>query len=253
VNILNRVLMILSILVLIALIAFIVVRPDLANDYAKTGVAYLGDSTTFPNSTAGNQAYTIFVLAGGGALLILLILFVLEVRRPRRKTVRILTQNGGHAHLEVSSVAQSLEYRVDELAGVRQVKTRITSRGKDVDVALDLDTSPSVNIPVLTDQITALCHDIVEGQLGIRIHSRPIINIKHAPYPRGTMPSTRPLGAEPLSATPPTANTRPGPAGQDQDPGAVSAPTSADLTTPEPANETAAEELVQPPKRNARG
>jgi hypothetical protein len=138
---------------------------------------------------------------------------------------------------------------VDELAGVRKVKTRITSRGKDVDVALDLDTSPSVNIPVLTDQIIGLCHDIVEGQLGIQIHGRPILNIKHEPYPRGTMPSTRPLGNEPVAATPAPAN---GPKAQAPSYGSMLGlgEAAAEEQTATPTAE-ATEEVVEP-KRGAR-
>ncbi|NLG28146.1 MAG: alkaline shock response membrane anchor protein AmaP, partial [Chloroflexi bacterium] len=148
-----------------------------------------------------------FLPIGAAILLLLLVLLYLEIRKTQHKAVRIQTQDGGNARLDISSVAQSVEYRVDELAGVRKVKTRITSRGKDVDVAVDLDTSPSVNIPALTDQIIAMTHEIVEGQLGIRIHGRPVINIKHEPYPRGTMPTpAQAAGTEYVNATPPAAN-----------------------------------------------
>ena len=214
-NVFNRIVMVLGILLLIALLAYVLILPNYASDSADIGLKYFGenyaryfeeDQPVLPFGVAGQLFATIFPVAGGVAVLVLIVLLVLEVRRPRRKVVRIKTQGGSYARLEVGSVAQSLEYRVDELAGVRKVKTHIVSRGKDVDVTLDLDTSPSVNIPVLTDQIIALCHDIVEGQLGIHIHGRPVINIKHEPYPRGTMPSTKPLGSEAVSATPPMAN-----------------------------------------------
>jgi len=203
VNVFNSIMMTLLILLLIVLVVYVMVLPSAAHYSATEGLkVYEQDIVN------GNLPYTWFLVGGAAILLLLLVLFVLEVRKPRRKAVRIKTQAGGSARLDITSVAQSLEYRVDELAGVRQVKTRITSRGKDVDVELDLDTSPSMNIPVLTDQVIALCHDIVEGQLGIQIHGRPVINIKHEPYPRGTMPSTKPLGgAELVAPTPAAANT----------------------------------------------
>ena len=199
-NVFNRIVMIVAVLLFIALAAYVMIAPSDASYFAQQGISYLEENV------ADAWFYQWFLIGGGVLLLVLLIVFYLEVRRGKRKAVRIKTQGGGYARLEIGSVAESLEYRVDELAGVRKVKTRITSRGKDVEVALDLDTSPSVNIPVLTDQIIALCHDIVEGQLGIQIHGRPIINIKHEPYPRGTMPSTKPLGSEPIVATPPVSN-----------------------------------------------
>ena len=192
----NRVVMILGILLLIALVAYIMILPPDAVFFAQQGL------DSFRQWLVTDESFYVFPIAGGALLLILLILLWLEVRSPRRKTVRISTKGNGDAQLGVHSVAQSLEYRIDELAGVRKVVSRIVSRGKDVEVYLDLDTSPSVNIPVLTDQIVDLVHDIVEGQLGIKIHGKVGINIKHEPYPRGTMPPVEPLGAKPVIAPP---------------------------------------------------
>lgn len=192
----NRVVMIVGILVLIVLVAYVMILPPDAVFFAQQGL------DSFRSWLNTEQPFYVIPIAGGALLLILFILLWLEVRRPRRKTVRISTKGNGDAQLGVHSVAQSLEYRIDELAGVRKVVSRIISRGKDVEVYLDLDTSPSVNIPVLTDQIVDLVHDIVEGQLGIKIHGKVGINIKHEPYPRGTMPPVEPLGAKPVVAPP---------------------------------------------------
>ncbi|MGC9361112.1 MAG: hypothetical protein ACP5G7_12220, partial [Anaerolineae bacterium] len=68
--------------------------------------------------------------------------------------------------------------------------------GNSVKVQLDLDTSPSVNIGLLTDQIVDMVHDIVEGQLGLKIAGKVRVNVHHEPYPKGTMPPTQPLGTE---------------------------------------------------------
>ena len=197
-NIFNRIVMVLLIVLKIALVAFVMIRPDLASDWVNRGVAFFDANVT---DTAGWFSRW-FLPIGAAILLLLLVLLYLEIRKTQHKAVRIQTQDGGNARLDISSVAQSVEYRVDELAGVRKVKTRITSRGKDVDVAVDLDTSPSVNIPVLTDQIIGLCRDIVETQLGIKIHGPVKVNIRHEPYPRGTMPSTGALAKEPVNAPP---------------------------------------------------
>lgn len=189
-NTFNRIVMVLGILVWIAAVTFVVLLPLDAVGVARIGL------DQFEQALFDDQFFTAFLAVCGGALFLLLVLLILEIRRPRRRTVRIKTQGRGNAQLDVESVTQSLEYRVDELAGVRQVRTHIHSRGKDVDVALDLDTSPSVNIPVLTDQVVSLAQDIVEGQLGLKIHGQVRVNIKHEPYPRGTMPVSTPQERE---------------------------------------------------------
>lgn len=195
-SIFNRVVMTVSVLLFIALVAYVMILPPDAIYFAQQGL------DNFRQWLASDQSFYVFPIIGGVLLLALLILLWLELRRPRRKTVRIGTKTGGDAQLGIQSVAQSLEYRIDELAGVRKVVSRIVSRGRDVDVYLDLDTSPSVNIPVLTDQIVDLAHDIVEGQLGIKIHGKVGINIKHEPYPRGTMPPLEPAGNKAVAMPP---------------------------------------------------
>mgnify|MGYP001105900580 CR=1 FL=1 len=211
-NTFNRIVMALAILFLMVAVVGLVLSPLDAVSVARLGV------DAFEQSLFVAESYNTFLIASGVALFLLLVLLVLELRRPRRRMVRIKTQGRGNAQLNVESVTQSLEYRVDELAGVRQVRTHVSSRGNDVDVALDLDTSPSVNIPALTEQVVALAHDIVEGQLGLKVHGQVRVNIKHEPYPRGAMPvrsapereaGPRSTPVEPVSERAPEPTNRP--------------------------------------------
>ena len=194
-NVFNRIVMILAILVALALVIFLMIQPLTAAGFARTYVAL------FEESVFNDQFYFVYLVALGIVTFVLLLLLWGEMRRARQKTVRIRTQ-GGKVQLGIQSVAESLEYRIDELAGARKVQPKVRSRGRDVDVTIDLDTSPSVNVPVLTEQITDLVHDIVQGQLGVKIHGKVQVNVRHEPYPRGTMPSTGPLGGEAVTAPP---------------------------------------------------
>jgi len=138
----------------------------------------------FFSSASQNRYY----LGGvGAAALILLVLLILEIRKTRKKAVRIRTEGNGRARIGVDSVMQSLAYRIDELPGVRDAKPRVTSRGNDVDIAIDLHTSPTVNVPGVTAQIVNLAHEIIETQLGVKIHGKVQVNVAHEPFPRGTM------------------------------------------------------------------
>ena len=191
-NVFNRIVVILGILIWLFLVLVLMVRPLDATSYVRGWLTY------FEQALGDLNFFYIYLGSLAGLELILLILLWLEIRKRRHKTVRIKTSGGGRAELGTQSVAQSLEYRIDELAGVRKVDTKIKSRGRDVEVTIDLDTSPSVNIPVLTDQIMDLAHEIVEKQLGVRIHGRVNLRVRHEPYPRGTMPATGSMGTEPI-------------------------------------------------------
>ena len=191
-NVFNRIVMILSILAWIALVVFTMLDPLSVIYFASDNLAY-SEQVIFDELT-----FYYFIAGAGVVLLVLLILLWLEIRHRRYKTVRIKGKGKGTGELSIDSVVQSLEYRVDELLGVRKVRPRVTSRGRDVAIVLDLDTSPTVNIPVLTEQVVKLCQDVVEGQLGLKIHGKVRVGITHEPYARGAMPNRKPVAEEPV-------------------------------------------------------
>ncbi|MFO7696999.1 MAG: alkaline shock response membrane anchor protein AmaP [Anaerolineae bacterium] len=187
-NVFNRIVMVLLILGLLALSAVMFFTPQIAMDNAVAALSSVRDSALF--SDAGLNTYYLVGVAIIG--LVLLILLILEIRKTRQKSVRIKTEGNGKARIGVDSVVQSLAYRIDELPGVRDAKARVTSRGNDVAVAIDLNTSPTVNVPAVTAQIVNLAHEIIETQLGVKIHGKVEVNVAHEPFPRGTMAGTAP-------------------------------------------------------------
>lgn len=204
----NRIVVVIGILVGLAGSLLVLLYPLQAAETVQAVVAQ------FQEALYDARFQTLFIVTMVVLIALLLFLLVLELRRGRRKSVRIRTEGPAKAVLGVDSIEQSLEYRIDELVGVRKVVPHVRSRGKDVEVAVDLDTSPSVNIPVLTDQVVNLCRDIVEGQLGVKLHGKIMINVHHEPYPRGTMPPTQPLpkGAEAIATQPRFVEPQPKPA-----------------------------------------
>jgi hypothetical protein len=182
-NVFNRIVMVLLILALMALGVLLITMPLRAIDTLADVIASTRGLSVFTD----NALYTYFVIGVGLLVVFLFILLILELRQPRQKTVRIRTEGDGRARIGVESVTQSLAYRIDELPGVRNARPRINSRGNDVDVAIDLDTSPSVNVPSVTGEVVKLAHEIIETQLGVKIHGPVQVNVSHEPFPRGTM------------------------------------------------------------------
>ena len=204
-NAFNRAVMIVSILIallcLVILMLLIAFRPLQAFNVLRDGL------DRFERAVYDGQFFAIFLATLGAFIVFFALVLWLEMRRPRYKTVRIRTKGRGAAQLGVHSVMESLHNRIDELPGVREVRPRVVSRGRDVEVAIDLDTGPSVNVPELTNKVVDLSHDIVEGQLGVRIHGKVKVSIEHEPLPRGTMaiPTT---GSEASPTEPPQKPTR---------------------------------------------
>ncbi|MBC7237893.1 MAG: hypothetical protein H5T69_18780, partial [Chloroflexi bacterium] len=104
-NVFNRIVMIIGILIWLFLILFLMIRPEDAISYLRSGLQLLEENAFDPDF------FYIYLGILAALELILLILLWLEIRRTRRKTVRIKTQSGSSAELQIQSVAQSLEYR----------------------------------------------------------------------------------------------------------------------------------------------
>ncbi len=112
-NLFNRIVMVLACLILLVLVGFVLIQPLDAIDMARSGLAI------FEQTVMNEQLYSIFLGVTSLILILLLVVLILELRHPRYRTVRVKSK--GNVQLDVSSVAQSLAYRVDELPGVRQV------------------------------------------------------------------------------------------------------------------------------------
>lgn len=111
------------------------------------------------------------------------LLLWLEIRR-RPRAIRVQSISGGQAELTVDSVARRLEYNIGQLDGVISVKPNVWGRRGGVEVELDLETSPEVDVPAKTEEVCQVSKEAVEDKMGLRLR-KVRVNIKHAPYPTG--------------------------------------------------------------------
>jgi hypothetical protein len=170
VNVFNRVIVILSLLATMIVSAiFFIVEANLK-----------GTNQLF--QIAGGSALTLFVWIICAAIL------WLEVRRPRTKTIKVMKISGGEAELTVDSIANRLEYNIDQLADIIKVKPLISPGRKGVKVDLELETSPEIEVPMKTEEVQQLTKDIVETRMGLKLDSVRVL-IRHAPYPPATAPA----------------------------------------------------------------
>jgi hypothetical protein len=109
----------------------------------------------------------------------------LEVRRPARKRVKLEKISGGQVELAVESIEQRLKYHVDQLADVVEVIPKVKPRRNSIDVELDLETTPDIDVPMKTEEVCEVARDVVEAKMGLRLRKIKV-NIKHTPYPEIT-------------------------------------------------------------------
>ncbi len=183
-NVFNRVVMVLLFLTVMILTILIAIVPEqsfrLAGaffEWARQTAVNYNTSTQWPLFAAGR------VLVSGAIALVCLVLIWLEVRKPRRKSIRVQKTAGGEAHVAIDSVAQRIAYNLDRLPDVVKVTPRIIGRARTMDIELLLETSPDIDIPAKTEEVLQITREIVEQRMGLKL-GKVQVKIKHAPYPK---------------------------------------------------------------------
>jgi len=183
-NVFNRLVVVLLLLLIILITAIFVIVPQdtlrlvaTTFDWLRQGAANYIDSPDRLLFAGGR------VLAGGIIVLACLVLLWLELRRPRKKTIRVQKLTGGEAHITVESIEQRLAYNLDQLPDVIKVSPNITSRSRGVDVNLVLETSPEIDVPMKTDEVLEVTREVIGERMGLKL-GKVQVQIKHAPYPK---------------------------------------------------------------------
>jgi hypothetical protein len=175
-NVFNRVVVVVLLLALMAAVALVMVWPAPTTSLVVQGVAIAGDFLT-------RLVPWVVLVAGILALIVLLIILVLELRRPRARAVKIDRVTDGEAYLKLDSIARRLAYHVDRLVDVVGVTPRVRARGGSVDVWLEVETVPDIEVPMKTSEILAVVKDQIEDKMGLKLH-RAKVQLKSSSYPR---------------------------------------------------------------------
>jgi hypothetical protein len=199
-DVFNRIVTIVLFLVAILLLLVFIIAPvrlsnELAADFALLGEALEEYQIHFFSFSLN---WILFVLLGGMALVVLVVLLYLEVRRPAQRRVRILRVSGGEALVGTETIAQRLEHGILQLGDISEVRPVIFPRRSGVDALLRVTTAPEVDIPAKTEEIFQVAREVLEEQMGLRVRNIQI-RLGHGPYtfaPASIPPSAPP----PLSA-----------------------------------------------------
>jgi hypothetical protein len=115
------------------------------------------------------------------ALVIFGSLFVAEIWTGRRRGVRVRTVEGGSVELDTDSIGRRLVWHLDQLAEVITVIPNVKSRGSAVDIKLEVETAPDVDVPMKTDEVVDVTRDIVEEDMGLKL-GKLDVHMRYAPY-----------------------------------------------------------------------
>jgi hypothetical protein len=180
-NIFNRIVIVLLLVVLLALAALVAAFPPEAVRIAQRGLEAVGaffatlETSYFWLYVAGR---VLLVLV---AVLIVGLLLWAEIRPRRPRAVKLSTEAGSQAAVTTDSVARRLTWHIDQLTDVVSVTPIVSARGKAVDVVLNLETSPEIDVPMKTDEVVAVTREVIGERMGLQI-GKVEVHITHAPY-----------------------------------------------------------------------
>jgi len=118
--------------------------------------------------------------------LLLVLLIIAEVKPGRKRYIRVEQVTGGMVTLNVESVVQQLQNRLDALAGVVKVKPTIQTKGDKVHATVDVEVTAAAS------QLTSTVQNTLTGDLGVQVHGVPEVRIRVTPTPTGTIKAVSP-------------------------------------------------------------
>jgi hypothetical protein len=177
----NRIVAALLWLVLLGILAYFAVLPLRALAQVQQVLALV--ATTLQEQQTANPTNFLIAQAAFGIVVVLIFgtLFWLELWAGQRRGVRIRTVDGGSAEIDTASVSRRLEWHLDQLAEIIRVVPLIRSRGGSVDIKLEVEAAPDVDIPMKTDEIVELTRDIIEEDLGLKLDKLDV-HVRCAPF-----------------------------------------------------------------------
>jgi hypothetical protein len=180
-NAFNRIVVTLLLLALIPIITVAFIVPQEAIDLVQEGLDRIEGQL---GTSVSTQELMIRV---GLALLIavvLIFLLYLELRRRPRHSVPVRQVKGGEAQIAIDSVIAQLEYQLDPLPGVLDVKPDVIPSRGGVEVALEVEMAADANMAANIEELSAIARRVVEEEMGLKLKGKPKLKLRTVPSPR---------------------------------------------------------------------
>jgi uncharacterized alkaline shock family protein YloU len=205
-NVFNRIVVILLILIAMIVIPLGLMFPEQAEYALRYGADVIGANLRWLNSLDQTAQIGVRLLLAAVGMVIFfvgLLFLALEVIRLRRSTVRL---RDGSGSLMMDGVSKNLAYHIDLLPDVLRVRPKVRSKGKSVRVSLYVETAPGVSVLEKSNEIRAVTREVIEEQLGLQVAGEVNVILKPASLPKvRSSDKRRPKEPEPTEEPPPAA------------------------------------------------
>lgn len=181
VNLFNRVIAVLLWLLLLAVVGYTAIFPHRVIVLMLDLLLQMQESLRVQQAANGINFLIGQLSVGVLAVLIFGSLLWLELWPHRQRGVRVQTAEGGSVELDTDSIARRLSWHLDQLSEVITVIPDVKARGNGVDIELDVETAPDIDVPMKTNEVVEVTQDLLEEVMGLRL-GRLDVRIRHAPF-----------------------------------------------------------------------
>lgn len=168
-NFINRMLVTLQLLLTIAVMPILIVLLLFSRQALVDSVTNLARGLV----SGPNTALTQLICTGLAALLfvIAVLILFLELHRPPIKRLKVQEVTGGQVEVTIEAIVHRLEHEISQIGDVTRVRPRVvaTKKGNVVDLFLEVETTPDVNVPQKTQEIIAAARQVMEERMGLKV------------------------------------------------------------------------------------
>lgn len=177
----NRIVVVLLWLLLLVAAIYIALDPvRAAQTLAELATVWADDLSSWRAENPTN--YLIAQVAFGiGAVVLVALLLWMQLSTLRKRGVRIYTADGGAAELDTDSVGRRICWHLDQVAEVISVQPTVKPRGSAVDIRLEIEAAPDVDIPMKTEEVVQVTREVIENDLGLRM-GKLDVHMRCAPF-----------------------------------------------------------------------
>lgn len=174
-NTLNRVVLVILLLGVMVLCSFVFVVPVQTLRVVGEQAGLLADWVA--------RIRPVFRLPVGIVLAVIvnviaILLIVVEVRRPARKSITVQHGAEGEVTLSIASIADQLKAEINQLPEVLKAKPKVSAKRNGVVVEVDAQIAAQTGVPAKAERIVEAVRHVVEEGMGLKLARPPKVNIE---------------------------------------------------------------------------
>ncbi len=181
-NVFNRLVAFVIILGLFVLVMAVALAPITTLTWLQEQIVRLTEAVARYQELEPTNLTIARVAAAIAALVIFLPLLAAELPRRQGPTLVRMRTPSGEAQVTAESIGKRLAWHLDQMADVISVQPIVRPRGDTVDVTLNVETRPEIEVPMKTEEIMLVAREVVEERMGLRL-GRLDVRIHHSDYP----------------------------------------------------------------------